>query len=148
MCPKISLVAMLALFVSHSAARADDAIQKEIAKLQGTWQLVSIEVGGMKEPNKNVGNNRLVVKGEKFFLTDEDKMTGGGTFKIIEVVGKTRKTNLTFTDGGLLGGGFTLARWLDDDTFQTCFHAQKRPTEFTASEQEGQVLMTFKRIKK
>jgi hypothetical protein len=48
-----SLVAMLALFATHSPARADDdAIQKEMAKLQGTWQLVSIEMGGVKDPNK------------------------------------------------------------------------------------------------
>jgi uncharacterized protein (TIGR03067 family) len=143
-----SLVAMLALFATHSPARADDAIQKEMAKLQGSWQLVSIEMGGVKDPNKNNANSRLIVKGDKFFLTDEDKTTGEGTFKIIEVVGKVRKTNLTFANAGLLGGGFTLAKWLDEDSFQTCFHAQKRPTGFTSTEQNGQILMTFRRVKK
>lgn len=150
MCAKLTPVVMLMLFVGSSPARADNAIQKEVARLQGTWQLVSIEVSGMKEPNKDVGKNQLVVKGEKFFFTDEGKTTGGGTFKIVEVAGKTRKNNLTFTEGGFLGSGFTIARWLDDDyeTFQTCFHTQKRPTQFSASEQEGQALMTFKRVKK
>lgn len=143
---RFSPVVMLALFATQSPARCDDAIQKESAKVQGTWQLVSIEIGGVKEPNE--GNNQLIVKGDKFFLTDKGKTTGEGTFKIIEVAGKVRKTNLTFTNGGYLGGGVTLAKWLDDDTFQTCFHMQKRPTEFTSTEQNGQVLMTFKRVKK
>jgi uncharacterized protein (TIGR03067 family) len=145
-CAKFSLLAILALGVSHSPLRADEAVEKEVARLQGSWQLVSIEVGGTKQPNVELAKNRLLIKGDKFFMMDKDTTTGGGAFKIIEVVGKTRKTNLTFNNG-LVGGGFTIAKWHDDDTFQTCFHARKRPTEFNASEQSGQVLMTFKRIK-
>ena len=40
-----------------------------------------------------VKHRRLIVKGDKFFLAEDGKTTGEGTFKIVEVMGKVRKTN-------------------------------------------------------
>jgi hypothetical protein len=47
-----------------------DALKKEYAKFEGTWKFVSVEAEGMKLPEKQFKNTKLVLKGDKFTMTE------------------------------------------------------------------------------
>jgi uncharacterized protein (TIGR03067 family) len=144
---RILFIAAFTMFILLVPARAadDDAIQKELKKLEGTWQVISWERDGEKYSGKE--GQKMIIKGNEFTLLDGDNVSEG-TFKIIEVKGKSRKTDLTFTKGGLKDEKTcNIAEWIDEDTFRTCVGGEKeRPTEFTSKGNLG--IYVFKRVKK
>jgi uncharacterized protein (TIGR03067 family) len=140
-CAPLTLLTLLAL--AGPGRADDDAIKKEVAKLQGAWQLEAMEMDGEKRPPEVVAKGRLIITGDKFTLKEGDKVAVEGTFKVVAVKGKSRQTDLY--DGGartLL----TIAEWLDDDTFRTCARPGERPTEYTSTKQNGQIVMVYKRV--
>jgi hypothetical protein len=147
----VAVLAALAFFGSARAAD-DDAVKKALARLQGTWRLVSFEGRNLRLDDESLKDFRLKIVGNTFDCTG-CKLHFEGTFKIVEVVGKVRKTDATYTkaDGDL--GGKTvpqLAEWIDDDSFRTCWPSfmgeLKRPTKFTTSGDEA--IIVFRREKK
>ncbi len=154
-----ALVLLLA-FAPNSQA-GDDAIAREMKKLQGAWIEQSVESNGVKDTGEDLKQNRLKIKGNTLqyqMKALNDKLVIYGTFKIVEVKGKLRKTNATYSlDPDDPAGNIIpqLAEWLDDDTFRVCvpdFSSAKtmleRPTNFLATKGSGQSVATFKREKK
>lgn len=89
----------------------------------------------------------MVVKDKQFSFLEDGKTTLDGTFQVVEVKGKTRKTDLTEKNGEK-ASLFTIAEWIDVDTFRTCVGV-RRPTKFTTTgEGAGLVVVVFKRVKK
>jgi uncharacterized protein (TIGR03067 family) len=58
---RLVTVFVIGLLLAADAPK-DEAIQKEVKKLQGTWKVVAFEVGGKVQP----GPKQLVIKGEDF----------------------------------------------------------------------------------
>jgi uncharacterized protein (TIGR03067 family) len=132
--------------ISPGRAADDDAIKKEMEKLQGVWRVESMEVFGEKNDAKSLEKARLTIAGDKFVLKDGNKIESEGTFKIVMVKGKMRQTDLTGTDGK--STAYNIAEWIDDDTFRTCISGGTRPTDFSSTKQNSQILIVFKREKK
>jgi uncharacterized protein (TIGR03067 family) len=137
----------LFLLAGSSRAADDDAIKKEKEKLQGVWRIESMEIFGEKNDAKSLEKGRLTITGDKFVLTDGDKIDAEGTFKIVMVKGKMRHTDLMAADGKT--SMQNIAEWIDADTFRTCMGSDDtRPTDFSSTKQNNQILMVFKREKK
>jgi hypothetical protein len=43
-----------------------EPLDMEYAKLEGTWQVVSLEVDGMKIPKETIKNSKLIIEGKEF----------------------------------------------------------------------------------
>jgi uncharacterized protein (TIGR03067 family) len=135
-----------------AAGRLRLEVKKEMAKLQGAWRLVSFEAREVSLAEENLKDSRLIIKGNTFLCTD-GKQHFEGTYKIVEVMGKVRKTDATYrkADGALTGKTVPqLAEWIDDDSFRTCLPSfmgeLKRPAKFVTTGDEA--ILIFRREKK
>jgi uncharacterized protein (TIGR03067 family) len=59
---KWPIAVLVAGFAVPAGAVADDAAKADLAKLEGTWDVVSIEAGGMKMPAGQGGPEKAVIK--------------------------------------------------------------------------------------
>jgi uncharacterized protein (TIGR03067 family) len=59
---RMMVIPMLALFLA-AAAPKDEAVKKELKKLQGTWKVIRFEAGGKDETAK--GPKEIVIKGDE-----------------------------------------------------------------------------------
>ena len=64
------------------AGDAQDEVKKELARFEGTWKWVSIEMEKMKLSADALEHPRLKLMGDKFTVTEENNATFGGTFKV------------------------------------------------------------------
>lgn len=60
----------------------DDAVKKEMAKFQGTWKFISMEVKGQKKPNKDFTKYTVVLKGDQWTVAEGNKIAAKVTFKV------------------------------------------------------------------
>jgi uncharacterized protein (TIGR03067 family) len=125
---------------------AADEPKKE---LQGTWKLVSLEVDGKKATKGDIKKEqKMVVEGDKFTSTVDDKHSFKGTFKLDP--GKKPKTvDVAVTDGDFKGKALLGIYEIDGDTLRACYAApgKDRPSEFTSKEGSGNYLYIYKREK-
>ncbi len=152
----LTLLALGFAISAHVGAQdnKDVAVKKELAKLAGTWKIVSFEIGG----KKTYSDDKL----EKFLITfDADgkctvKLDGEVIVESTNKIdpSKTPKTlDQTFTKGGGGVGKTSFGIYeLKDDTLRACFgdpedgpSAKFRPTEF--SSRKG-TLVVYKRQKR
>src|SRR5262249_54927696 len=149
-------LALAAAFGTAPAAGLDD-VKLETKKLEGTWRLISFEENGTKLSEEELKGVRLTMKGNTFKATLADSPEHWeGTYKVVEVKGKVRWSDVTYTKTsteGLRGKTLPqLAEWLDDDTFRVCIPTSDdkdppRPTEFNGKRDSGQAVLVFRRVK-
>jgi uncharacterized protein (TIGR03067 family) len=142
-------VAIALLALTHDTQAADDdAIKKEMEKIQGNWKVTSFEIQGKVPTDVDIAKIAMTIKGDRYTVNGLGPNELTGVYKIVEVKGKTRKADLreqADKEPVLL----TIAEWIDDDSFRTCLDASERPTRFASSGAEGGVgLIVFKRVKK
>ncbi len=124
---------------------ADDAVQKEIAKFNGAWQLVSAEKDGKKTPDEVVKKIKIVIKdGKHTVYFGEEKLAKEIQFTVDASKTPKRVTD-TLPDGRKINGIYEIT----GDTLKSCVAeiGKDFPTEFSAKEGTGQTLRIFKRIK-
>jgi len=82
--------------------------QRDLEKLQGTWQLVSGVVDGKKLPDKEVKNTQIIIKDNTFVLPNASGVgtSPKGTF-IINPNSDPKQVDSTATDGPNVGRGST-----------------------------------------
>jgi uncharacterized protein (TIGR03067 family) len=126
-----------------------DAVIKEMAKLEGTWKIVSIEIDGRKNSEaamKEFHEHSEVLKGDQWTAYHGDKIAAQQTFRLIPT--KSPKTIDIFdTNKTLLWRGIYS---LDGDTLTICFRQPdkgERPTEFLSRPGSGSVMLVMKRAK-
>jgi RNA polymerase sigma factor (sigma-70 family) len=120
-------------------------MKAEIEKLQGTWNVATLEVDGEKFPENVFKGSKIIVKGNAF-TTVSMGADYKGTFTID--ISKTPKTiDLTFTDGPEKGNTSLAIYELDGDTWKMCLTIGKvdRPKEFKTKAGSGLGLETLKR---
>jgi uncharacterized protein (TIGR03067 family) len=123
----------------------DSAIKKELARLEGTWQLISAESEGKKSPDEQVAKIRVVIKDGKHSVYFSDKaLAKEVTFRIDP--NKQPKTTDDLLEGNKIIRGIYE---LDGDTLRSCVAPidKDRPTEFSARPGTGYTLRVFKRVK-
>lgn len=149
-----SLATLLLALICCQIFAGEDA-----KKLQGSWDLTELIIGGMKVPDKDIQGMKFVFSSEK----DEHKLTilpppsdtpvvDKRTFTVkIDPTKKPATVNLVALDGEFKGtaspGIFEIKgdvlRWCQSDDPK----ATERPKEFKSPENSKIYLFTFKRSK-
>jgi uncharacterized protein (TIGR03067 family) len=143
----LRLFLLLALGLSVAAAPKNDAAKADRDKLQGTWTVVSLEVGGNEVGADETKNFKLEFKGDKVIFTD-GKQTHEGTFKL-EPTAKPKAIDVIPLDGPDKGKTERGIYAFEGETLKICgADADKeRPKGFTTKEGTGRTLVVLKRAK-
>jgi uncharacterized protein (TIGR03067 family) len=131
-----------------AADDAKDEVKKELARFEGTWKYVSIEMEKMKVSEDVLKGPRMKITGDKFTVTDENA-SFSGTFKV-DPTKKPKTIDVTFTDGPKKGKTYMGIYEMEGDIYKACVdpEGKPRPTEFAIKPGSGHVLIIHKREKK
>lgn len=142
---KNCMLLALGMILSGAAAMAqEDPAKTEAAKLQGAWQVVSLEGGGRKAPEKFFEKMRFLVQGDKLSLSGKE----ADLHKYrLDVTTKPKAIDL-FDDAAT---EFSKAVYeVDGDTLRLCFSqltTVDRPKGFDTTGTKDYLCFTLKRIK-
>jgi uncharacterized protein (TIGR03067 family) len=130
----------------------DAAYKKELEKLSGTWQLVASEKDGVKAPEAEINDMKIIFRGDKFTLEQAGKTVEEGWF-CIDPGRNPRVIDIypTKPESKVVMG---IYEWDGDDKFKLCgTHPgteQTRPTLFSTTEGTkgiGHTLHVCRRVK-
>jgi uncharacterized protein (TIGR03067 family) len=150
------VLGLIALTVGLPAAPAAPAKDKEtkdakddIKKFEGEWTFTNWETGGQSLPKEVLEITKWSVKGDKYkFQMGENEEEG--TIKL-DPGKKPATVDLAITSGNDAGKDQVGIYKFDGESIVICLArpgAKDRPTEFKATEDDGQILVTIKRNKK
>jgi uncharacterized protein (TIGR03067 family) len=122
----------------------EDAAKEELARLQGTWQLVAAETDGKKAAEENVKQIRVVIRGGKHSVQFGEKVIAKEVPFTIDPTKRPREVTDSLADGRTIRGIYEL----DGDTLRSCVAAvgKDRPTRFAAEAGSGHTLRIFRRV--
>jgi len=143
----VGLLAGYGLVLADDAK--DDAVKKEREKLAGKWQVVSLEVDGMKTPEDMLAQASVTIDAKgKITVTVDGNVIIEATTKI-DPSKKPKTVDITYTLGDLKGQTALGIYALDGDTYRYCRAApdKDRPTEFSAKQGSGNTMAVYKRSK-
>ncbi len=115
----------------------------DIDRLQGTWNITSLESNGQAMGEAFVNGAKIIIQGDAF-TTVSMGATYKGTFKVDP--SRTPKTlDLTFTEGPEKGQTTPAIYELDGDTWKICLAvtAKNRPKQFATTPGSGHALETL-----
>jgi uncharacterized protein (TIGR03067 family) len=149
------IIGLVLLFPVGSAFSADvggDAANKELAKLQGTWVLVSSEIGGKKASDEHIKNGKIVYEGNKLTINAPNQSPETIVGEIVKIdPTKTPKEFQFIRKNGPSAGKVLTAIYTfhGDDQFDFAFDPAAKATlkEFVTKEGTGHVLNKWKRVK-
>ena len=121
------------------------AIQAEFKRFEGTWSYASVVSEGKPVPEEGLKESRLVLKGDRFTVT-EPKAAHQGRYAVNPTV--TPSTiDMTFTEDPRVGKTIRGICELNGDTCKVCIGIddQHRPTAFGSQPGSGLVLEVLKR---
>ncbi len=146
MCWRTTVVAVGLVAVGLGATAADDAADKELKKLQGTWRVTAAEVDGVRIPLTAFARTTVTIAGNTISFRDGDKV-----YDEIECrldAGKDPHEIDYHYVKGLKKGARELGIYtLDGGTLKVCISltAKKRPTQFDAGKGTSRQLMVLRR---
>ncbi|MDX1679390.1 MAG: TIGR03067 domain-containing protein [Akkermansiaceae bacterium] len=114
----LCIAALTALLLP--VAKADDAEKLEPgAGLQGLWQVVAMEMGGVELPEKKIENMWMLVKGDKISLNgDENNLQPYET----DAAAKPNAMDVTMDNGDVVKAIYEL----DGDILKICYAQSTR----------------------
>jgi len=137
------------LFAANLVVVEDDAVKKEMAKLDGSWQMVSGKANGFDLPADMAKTGKRVAKNGETAITFGDQQYFKAKYTI-DPSKKPKAIDYTMTEGPTKGKTHLGIYEIDGDTVKFCFAApgKDRPTDFTAKEGSERTLSVWKREKK
>jgi uncharacterized protein (TIGR03067 family) len=152
------LFVLLLWVLASGRSWADDAVKKELARLDGTWALIKMEVGGKSLLEKDKPEPKLNIKEGKVTSDAKEAPQGGAELsKVLDPSRKPKQITVPNFKGGDPKKGVTLIGIyeLNGDELRVCVQAvetanlkereKERPTAFDSK--QG-VLLVFKGEKK
>lgn len=143
---KCRLLAVLVIGLLLAAAdQKEEAVQAELKKLAGTWNVVSMERAGQKAPEEQLKaiDLRIVIQGNKL-SAQAGKATSESTF-VIDPGKQPRTIDTTDRNNKLEKGIYRLEG--DLLTICTSETGGERPTEFATKAGVAQLMFVLKRSK-
>ena len=132
-------------------ADAKDEAKTELARLTGTWELVSFERAGQKMiPGDDTEKHVVTFKKDGTFAW-ADGFGSPGKVAVIDPSKKVKEIDYLFTGGPDEGETQKAIYKLDGDTFTDCCSlpgVKERPTEFKSTKENKCDLLVYKRVKK
>jgi uncharacterized protein (TIGR03067 family) len=124
---------------------AEDSRKGDLAKLQGTWQIISMEAEGKKLPKDEYSGVKWVFDGNKIIAVRKGERKEQGTFTLDEAKRPKQIDTTAKDDGDVLHGIYQL----DGDDLKLCLSKKKedRPKEFGTKPQSEHGLLILKRQK-
>jgi uncharacterized protein (TIGR03067 family) len=125
------------------AENKDDASKADLAKMQGTWQITTVEEDGKKVPAEKLAKAELIIKDDTYTLKVGDEPRAG-TFTL-DATKTPKAIDRTGKDGPNKDKTFPGIYEVDDNTLRVCFAqpGKDRPTKLTS--EGGLQLMILKR---
>jgi uncharacterized protein (TIGR03067 family) len=122
------------------------AIADELQRFEGTWRYESTVVQGQRLPDETFKDARLILKGDRFEMTDPMN-SHRGTFTV-DPTATPRTIDVAFSDGPQAGKIRKGIYELDETTYRACFGlpGRERPEAFVSEPGNGQVLQVLRRV--
>ncbi len=132
-----------------SAQAKSKAVEAELAKLQGTWQLLSAETDGKPLPEEQAKKIRVKIEGDHHTVTFDDKVVAEKVQFAVDPTATPKSTEDTLVNEPYRGQKIRGIYRLDGDQLTSCVGVidAPGPTEFTAKPGSGQTLRRFVRVK-
>ena len=141
---KLVLSAMVIALLT-AADTKEDAVKKDLAKMQGEWLAVADESGGLQLTEQEVKalKFKLIVKDDKYKITAADTVAGEGTIKL-DPSQKPATLDIVSAQGTMLA-----IYEFDGDKLKTCvaLPGGKRPIAFKTKEGSTDMLITYQKVK-
>jgi uncharacterized protein (TIGR03067 family) len=126
-----------------------EVVRQELARFQGTWQLVAAESNGEKVPEERVRQVRVTITGNTHSVRFGDQVVVHDVSFEIDPTKTPREVTDTINDGPNKGKQILGIYQLEGDTLTSCVAqvGKERPAAFATSAGSGHTLRVFRRLK-
>ena len=125
----------------------NEAGEKDLKKIQGTWKFISQEMEGKARAPEDVAKLKITFTDDKWSVREDGKVVQAGTHKL-DPTKKPAQVDAMVTEGEGKGEKMLGIYELKGDTMKVCFDpmGKERPTGFSAK--AGQFAAVIQREKK
>jgi len=138
---------LVGVVVFAASGAAQDDVEKEIKKLQGSWKVIRSEVNGITIPLTAYKKVVVTIKDSTIQFKDGDKVYEEIAFDI-DIEAKPKEIDYRYVAGLKKGVRENGIYKLDGDELTLCMSQQKqpRPKDFVPKKGAGTQILTLKRI--
>ncbi len=139
------LIFLMATSLIAEEPAKQDVLNRDIAGIQGTWRIVTLEADGQKAPGEIVAVLKLIFKDDTLSFKPGEPGYSNYRFKL-DPTTKPASFDMTHADGSEKGKTQVGIYSLTGDRLLICFREGKeRPKELTAKAKSGQAMYTLER---
>jgi uncharacterized protein (TIGR03067 family) len=111
----------------------NEASEKELKKLHGTWRFLSHRMNGQESPKEDVAKLKITFSADKWAVSEDGKVIQAGTHKF-DPAKKPAQVDAIVTEGEGKGDTMLGIYELKGDTMKVCFdmEGKVRPTALRA----------------
>lgn len=118
---------------------------EDIERMQGTWEMMTLEVEGVSQPAEMFTGTRIIIKGDTFASVTKEAFYAGSIK--LQSRESPKRIDLIFTAGPEQGNISAGIYELEGDDLRIClgFAGVDRPKLFLTRAESGHALETLKR---
>ena len=137
---------LVAVLIGAGDDAKDKAIKADLAKLQGTYKMASLEVDGKSVAEEKLKSSMLTIKGDKYIVKVNDEKYE--TQMILDPQMKPKIIDIKFLDGDNKDKTALGIYKIEDDTLTMCRAlkpGEARPDEFITRADTNTFLVVWKK---